>query len=99
MEAQQGPKIPKSFKEKDNSKRLIVVLEYASLETVKVSLDNLIRSLTKPELSSQSGKDYHLLNCDDHMNQLVKAGRDPAEERPDITHQVSSWAAAAPTPI
>jgi hypothetical protein len=32
-----GPKIPKSFLEKESSKRVIVVLDHASLETVKVS--------------------------------------------------------------
>lgn len=36
------PKVPKGFKEKDNAKRLIVILEHASLETVKVSNANLI---------------------------------------------------------
>lgn len=28
------------------------------------------------------------MNSDEHVHQLQKAGRDPAEERPDITHQV-----------
>lgn len=50
-------------------KRLIVILDGAHLETVKV------------------GNAFELLNCDDHMNQLRRNGRDPGTCRPDITHQ------------
>ncbi|NXL66180.1 NEP1 methyltransferase, partial [Chordeiles acutipennis] len=50
-------------------RRLLVVLEGASLETVKV------------------GKTFELLNCDKHKALLLRNGRDPAEARPDITHQ------------
>ncbi|KAM4682084.1 ribosomal RNA small subunit methyltransferase NEP1 isoform 1-T1 [Amazona ochrocephala] len=50
-------------------RRLLVVLEGASLETVKV------------------GKTFELLNCDKHKALLLRNGRDPAEVRPDITHQ------------
>jgi hypothetical protein len=31
---------------------------------------------------------FELLNCDDHQGAHRKAGRDPAESRPDITHQL-----------
>lgn len=31
---------------------------------------------------------YVLLNCDDHQRVLARMGRDIAEARPDITHQV-----------
>lgn len=31
---------------------------------------------------------YALLNCDDHQGILAKTGRDIADARPDITHQV-----------
>ena len=33
---------------------------------------------------------YALLNCDDHQGILAKTGRDIADARPDITHQVST---------
>lgn len=33
------------------------------------------------------GKNYQLLNCDDHANFLRKHKRDPAQYRPDILHQ------------
>lgn len=33
---------------------------------------------------------YALLNCDDHQGILAKTGRDIADARPDITHQVSA---------
>ena len=34
------------------------------------------------------GKNYELLNCDDHANFLRRHGKDPASYRPDIAHQV-----------
>jgi rRNA small subunit pseudouridine methyltransferase Nep1 len=67
------PQLPKTFQEKENQKRLIVILEKANLEIVKVG-----KSKDAP---------YQLLNCDDHQHLLRKSGRDIAEYRPDITHQ------------
>jgi rRNA small subunit pseudouridine methyltransferase Nep1 len=68
------PKTPKTPHEKDTQRRLIVVLEQASLETVKLG----------------KGKEGHyaLLNADDHHHLLKKHNRDVSESRPDITHQV-----------
>ena len=73
LKEQKAPKIPKTAQEKAKTKRLIVVLEQASLETVKLG----------------KGKEghYSLLNCDDHSHILKKHGRDLSESRPDITHQ------------
>lgn len=34
------------------------------------------------------GKNYELLNCDDHISFLKRHGKDPASYRPDICHQV-----------
>ncbi|TPX68422.1 hypothetical protein SpCBS45565_g03125 [Spizellomyces sp. 'palustris'] len=67
------PAPPKVAKEKSTAKRLIVVLQQASLETVKLG----------------KGKEGHyaLLNCDDHHHLLKKHGKDVSESRPDITHQ------------
>ena len=67
------PKVPKTLKEKNNSQRLIVVLEQASLETIKLG----------------KGKEGHyaLLNVDDHSHILRKNNRELSESRPDITHQ------------
>jgi len=62
-------RIPKTLEEKDKGKRLILVLDGAVLETVKM------------------GKDFELLNCDDHATLLRKRKRDVGEARPDITHQ------------
>ena len=36
----------------------------------------------------KAGKSYELLNCDDHAHIMKKHKRDPAESRPDISHQV-----------
>jgi rRNA small subunit pseudouridine methyltransferase Nep1 len=69
------PKVPRTLIEKENTPRLIVVLESASLETYKVGKSKEAR--------------YQLLNCDDHQNILRKLGRDVSEARPDITHQAS----------
>jgi len=51
--------------------KVIVLLENASLESVKVGKAGM----------------YQLLNSDDHVGLLKKLGRDPSEVRPDITHQ------------
>ncbi|KAJ7548576.1 hypothetical protein O6H91_07G017800 [Diphasiastrum complanatum] len=37
--------------------------------------------------TAKVGKNYQLLNCDDHANFLRKHKRDPAAYRPDILHQ------------
>eukprot|EP00123_Amoebidium_parasiticum_P008668 comp18946_c0_seq1/m.21182 comp18946_c0_seq1/g.21182 ORF comp18946_c0_seq1/g.21182 comp18946_c0_seq1/m.21182 type:complete len:229 (-) comp18946_c0_seq1:398-1084(-) len=37
--------------------------------------------------TAKVGKEYQLLNCDDHQNILKKAGKNIADARPDITHQ------------
>ena len=62
--------------ERDSQRRLIVVLQKATLETTKVG---------------KAGS-YELLNCDDHQNILRKNNRDIADCRPDITHQVQRCA-------
>ncbi|KPV77429.1 uncharacterized protein RHOBADRAFT_47968 [Rhodotorula graminis WP1] len=64
----------------DSTRRLIVVLEQACLETYKHS--------APPGARGGKGEDkYSLLNCDDHQGVLAKMGRDIAHARPDITHQ------------
>ena len=64
------PELTGTWKDQDGRKRLIVVIENACLESVKV------------------GKNYELLNCDDHQSILRKMQRDTGDARPDITHQV-----------
>ncbi|KAG4104178.1 Alpha/beta knot methyltransferase [Neocallimastix lanati (nom. inval.)] len=53
--------------------RLIVILEGATLETVKIG-------------KSKEGR-YNLLNCDDHQGILKKNKKEISDYRPDITHQ------------
>jgi len=68
--------VPIAANDKD-TKRLIVVLSNASLETYKAS-------------SGRGGaKDdkYSLLNSDEHIGVMRKMGRDISDARPDITHQ------------
>ncbi|KAA8914791.1 hypothetical protein TRICI_002825 [Trichomonascus ciferrii] len=68
------PQAPKALTSKDkDTKRLIVVLSNACLETHKIH--------------SQGGDRYALLNCDDHQAYLKKLNRDIKDTRPDITHQ------------
>ena len=70
------PQAPPVLTSKDKvTKRLIVVLSQASLETHKISSNG------------PGGDKYVLLNCDDHQGLLKKMGRDISEARPDITHQ------------
>jgi hypothetical protein len=45
--------------------------------------------------SAQLGYEYQLMNCDDHQNIIRKNGREIADYRPDITHQVRVLAACA----
>ncbi|RIB29560.1 Alpha/beta knot methyltransferase [Gigaspora rosea] len=68
----QTPRLPKTFEEKESTRRLIVVLDKACLETYKVTN-------TKPPK-------YQLINYDDHQNELRKLGINRVY-RPDITHQ------------
>ncbi|CDH55412.1 nucleolar essential protein 1 [Lichtheimia corymbifera JMRC:FSU:9682] len=69
----QAPKVPKTMAEKEKTRRLIVVLEQATLETLKIG-------------KKQEGN-YQLLNVDDHQHILKKNGREAYEARPDILHQ------------
>lgn len=75
--------VPKTTAQKENTRHLIVVLEHACLEAYRVSSGSASRG-------GKDGKDakYALLNCDDHQGILAKTGRDIADARPDITHQV-----------
>ena len=89
----QAPKIPKTQVEKGKTPHLIVVLEQACLESYKVSSGSSSAGGQGGGAGGKRGKDnggdkYALLNCDDHQRVLAKMGRDIAEARPDITHQV-----------
>ncbi|OMH79628.1 Ribosomal RNA small subunit methyltransferase mra1 [Zancudomyces culisetae] len=68
-----APHLPRSFEEKENMQRLIVILEAAPLEIYKVG--------------KAKDSNYQLLNCDDHQGILRKMGVDLSHSRPDITHQ------------
>ncbi len=85
----QVPKVPKTAADKENTPRLIVVLEQACLETYKVSTGSASRAPGGGggRNNKDGGDKYALLNCDDHQRVLAKMGRDIAEARPDITHQ------------
>lgn len=63
-------------------RKLIVVLAQACLEAYKIS------SGSKGRNGKEGEAKYTLLNCDDHQGILAKTGRDIADARPDITHQV-----------
>lgn len=67
--------VPIAPHDKD-TKRLIVVLSNASLETYRSS-------------HGRHGREekYSLLNSDEHIGVMRKMGRDISEARPDITHQ------------
>ena len=76
-----------------SQRKLYVVLEQACLEAYKVSGSGG-KSISGPRDSikgrgrDSGGAKYTLLNCDDHQGILAKTGRDIADARPDITHQV-----------
>lgn len=77
--AEQHVPIPSHDK---STKRLIVVLSNASLETYKAGGGK-----------GSNGRDekYSLLNSDEHIGVMRKMGRDISEARPDITHQVCTF--------
>ena len=66
----------------NNQRRLFVILERACLEAYRIS------SGKKGGKNGEGDVKYALLNCDDHQGILAKTGRDIADARPDITHQV-----------
>jgi len=69
-----------------SNRRLYVILEQACLETYRISGGG---SSGKGRNRKGDGEvKYTLLNCDDHQGILAKTGRDIADARPDITHQV-----------
>lgn len=101
MSHEKKEKVIKSVPKQSNEKRLIVVLERASLESVKVctsyemvQLFLCMNELLLFELSPfiftlfQVGKQFELLNCDKHKGLAKKFKRDISLCRPDITHQV-----------
>ena len=67
-----------------STKRLIVVLSNASLETYKGSISG--------RMGAREEK-YQLLNSDEHIGVMRKMQREISDARPDITHQVRSSAA------
>lgn len=72
-----------------SQRRLYVILEQACLEAYKISGGSKSIPGTKDRRGKDSGEaKYTLLNCDDHQGILAKTGRDIADARPDITHQV-----------
>lgn len=73
--------VPISSTDKD-SKRLVVVLSHASLETYKSS------HARAGHMGVQREEKYSLLNSDEHIGVLRKLNRDISEARPDIVHQV-----------
>jgi len=64
-----------------STQRMIVVLSNASLETYKASSGG--RQGIRDEK-------FSLLNSDEHIGVMRKAGRDISDARPDITHQVNT---------
>ncbi|KAF2838602.1 Nep1-domain-containing protein [Patellaria atrata CBS 101060] len=75
--AEQHAPIPASDKD---TKRLIVVLSNASLETYKASHGSGRGPAGREEK-------YSLLNSDEHIGVMRKMNRDISDARPDITHQ------------
>ncbi|KAK5686171.1 18S rRNA pseudouridine methyltransferase [Elasticomyces elasticus] len=72
---------PLSSSDKD-TKRLIVVLSNASLETYKAAQAGPQRGGKQ-----QDNAKYALLNSDEHIGVMRKMNRDISDARPDITHQ------------
>ncbi|RDW68103.1 nucleolar essential protein 1 [Coleophoma cylindrospora] len=76
--AEQHVPIPSTDKD---TKRLIVVLSNASLETYKASHGG------GRGPGARQDEKYSLLNSDEHIGVMRKMNRDISDARPDITHQ------------
>lgn len=90
--ADQAVPIPSSDKD---TKRLIVVLSNASLETYKASHGgggggNGGNNGRNGGAGKDAGAKYSLLNSDEHIGVMRKMNRDISDARPDITHQVKA---------
>lgn len=79
--------VPVSAQDKD-SKRLIVVLSNASLETYRSSHGGGGGGGGPGRAANGREEKYSLLNSDEHIGIMRKMNRDISEARPDITHQV-----------
>ncbi len=67
-----------------NTKRLVVVLANASLETYRAARPARVGAGG----GVQRDEKYSLLNSDEHIGIMRKMNRDISDARPDITHQV-----------
>jgi rRNA small subunit pseudouridine methyltransferase Nep1 len=65
-----------------------VELEAAAVEAQKHAIYFVLEGANLEV--AKVGKNYELLNCDDHANFLKRHGKDPASYRPDISHQVKN---------
>jgi rRNA small subunit pseudouridine methyltransferase Nep1 len=79
--------VPKNSVVSNGQRRLYVILERACLEAYRVS-SSKGRGPGGGKGGGEGDVKYALLNCDDHQGILAKTGRDIADARPDITHQV-----------
>ena len=75
---------PVASSDKD-TRRLIVVLANASLETYRAASQG--GSANRMGAAHRDEK-YSLLNSDEHIGVMRKMNRDISDARPDITHQV-----------
>jgi rRNA small subunit pseudouridine methyltransferase Nep1 len=80
--------VPRTPAAKSSTRRLIVVLEQACLEAYRVPGSSGGGGRPGRPVTTNKEIKYTLLNCDDHQGILAKTGRDIADARPDITHQV-----------
>jgi len=84
--ATQHTPIPSTDKD---TKRLIVVLSHASLETFKTGGGGAARPGPGGRPGVAKEEKYTLLNSDEHIGIMRKMQRDISDARPDITHQVT----------
>lgn len=69
------------------------VVDYDEPAAASGSGSGVIFVLENAQLeAAKVGKNYELLNCDDHANFMRRHNKDPANYRPDICHQVGAAA-------
>lgn len=90
--AEQHMPIPAQDKD---SRRLVVVLSNASLETYRAAHGSARAG--RPGVVRD--EKFTLLNSDEHIGIMRKMGRDISDARPDITHHVCNWQMTRATPM
>ncbi|KAK8705374.1 hypothetical protein V6N13_048977 [Hibiscus sabdariffa] len=88
QEHEEQVEVEVEVEEKEPAKRASIEKPTKEVEVIKRHKNGVIFVLERASLEvAKVGKSFQLLNSDDHANFLRKNNKNPADYRPDITHQ------------